>query len=103
MDVVWLKRDVRIHDHGPLAEVAQSKHRFVILYLFEPDQLRHPTVHGSHLRFIYEGLLDLEYKFKENKGNGKEEKSDNYGAATNRLEPFEHLTVCHNTAIKCIQ
>jgi deoxyribodipyrimidine photo-lyase len=101
MAVVWLKRDVRIHDHGPLAEAAQSKNPFVILYLFEQDQLRHPTVHGSHVRFIYEGLVDLENTFKKNKRN--EEKSDNHDI--NRADtlisedPFEHLTVCHNTAI----
>ena len=60
MDVVWLKKDVRIHDHGPLAEITRSNNPFCILYLFEPDQLSESSVHGSHILFINEGLVDLD-------------------------------------------
>jgi deoxyribodipyrimidine photolyase len=84
IDVVWLKRDVRLTDHGPLSEVLTGartvatqipmgcnnttkspQQKFVILYLYEPDQLREPTVHGSHLRFIHEGLIDMEQQLNE--------------------------------------
>ena len=88
IDVVWLKRDVRLIDHGPLSEVLteartvaaaqtpmgcnnttkqqqQQQRKFVILYLYEPDQLREPTVHGSHLRFVHEGLIDMEQQLNE--------------------------------------
>jgi deoxyribodipyrimidine photolyase len=90
IDVVWLKRDVRLIDHGPLSEVLagatraaatqipkgcnnsnsdttkqQQQRKFVILYLYEPDQLREPTVHGSHLRFMHEGLIDMEQQLNE--------------------------------------
>jgi deoxyribodipyrimidine photolyase len=61
MDVVWLKRDVRLHDHGPLSAIAQRTDRKVcILYLYEPGQPREPSVHGSHIAFFNEGLLDLD-------------------------------------------
>ena len=41
IDVVWLKKDIRLHDHGPLSLLAQSSPReCVILYLYEPDQVR---------------------------------------------------------------
>lgn len=57
MDVVWLKRDVRLHDHAPLAQALSSSRPFLLLYLYEPSQLSHPTVHGSHIYFSNEGLL----------------------------------------------
>eukprot|EP01052_Picozoa_sp_SAG31_P016049 SAG31_NODE_1050_length_10160_cov_3.844648_6_plen_427_part_00 len=102
MDVVWLKRDLRMRDHGPLAdvlnlrqslngvnrrshspllehiatfhptpllkdlsvcragEVSPAASKFALLYLYEPSQLQHPTVHGSHVAFASEGLLDLD-------------------------------------------
>ena len=58
MDVVWLKRDARLTDHGPLAHVTVRP--FVILYVYEPDQLQHHSVHGSHVEFVNEGLQDLD-------------------------------------------
>ena len=48
LDVVWLKRDVRLHDHGPLHTASTSGRRFLILFIYEPDQLAHHSVHGSH-------------------------------------------------------
>ena len=42
IDVVWLKHDVRLHDHGPLSLLARdnaSSRPCIILYLYEPDQV----------------------------------------------------------------
>lgn len=94
MDIVWLKRDVRLHDHGPLAEVARSKNPFVILYLYEPDQLEEPTVHGSHVRFIHEGLIDLDLRLSSINDDG--------GKAT-AGSCFQCLTVCHATMISTLE
>jgi deoxyribodipyrimidine photo-lyase len=90
MDVIWLKRDVRLQDHAPFAEVAKSKNPFLILYLFEPDQLADPTVHGSHLKFIHEGLVDLERRLRD--------RPENDTATT-----FQCLTICHNTMIATLE
>ncbi|KAL7531926.1 hypothetical protein ACHAXR_005739 [Thalassiosira sp. AJA248-18] len=65
IDVVWLKKDVRLHDHAPLSLIAASaspRRRCIILYLYEPDQLSEKTVHGSHIGFINEGLVDLDLR-----------------------------------------
>lgn len=67
MDVVWLKRDARLRDHGPLTEVllgAGGSH-FALLYIYEPSQLQHKTVHGSHLAFANEGLRELDARLQE--------------------------------------
>jgi hypothetical protein len=35
IDIVWLKKDIRLHDHGPLSLISQSQRRCIILYLYE--------------------------------------------------------------------
>ena len=92
MDVVWLKRDVRLHDHGPLATALQRKdRRVVILYLYEPDQLSESSVHGSHVAFANEGLLDLDKRLCELVG------------MTPKDDEFQLLTVCHAEAVSTLQ
>ena len=39
IDVVWLKKDVRLHDHAPIAAAAGSGRRFALLYIYEPGQV----------------------------------------------------------------
>ena len=66
MDVIWFKRDVRLHDHAPLYSVIsdrESTNPVCLLYLYEPNQLIDPTVHGSHIALINEGLVDLDQQF----------------------------------------
>lgn len=64
MDVVWLKKDVRLHDHGPLWEASRGGYPFCVVYMYEPDQLGHKSVHGSHVCFGNEGLKDLEGRLR---------------------------------------
>eukprot|EP00927_Polykrikos_kofoidii_P065935 TRINITY_DN61629_c0_g1_i1.p1 TRINITY_DN61629_c0_g1~~TRINITY_DN61629_c0_g1_i1.p1 ORF type:complete len:685 (-),score=74.13 TRINITY_DN61629_c0_g1_i1:92-2146(-) len=60
MDVVWLKRDVRLQDHEPLRLAVEGGRSFIILFLYEPDQLAHETVHASHVNFVNEGLAEID-------------------------------------------
>ena len=64
IDVIWLKKDIRLHDHGPFAHVARSGRPFLLVFIYEPSQLSHYSVHGSHIHFANEGLLDLERRIK---------------------------------------
>lgn len=36
IDVVWLKKDVRLHDHAPLAAACTSGRKFAVVYIYEP-------------------------------------------------------------------
>lgn len=100
IDVVWLKRDVRWTDHGPISEVARTASRkFVILYLYEPDQLKEPTVHGSHVRFVHEGLLDMEKQLSEASLVVHSSPIINHEETP---KSFQHITVCHNTIISTL-
>lgn len=72
INVVWLKKDVRSHDHGALSSALQKNRDFIILHIYEPDQLSHPTVHGSHINFANEGLIDLENRISQICRQGQE-------------------------------
>ena len=91
VDVVWLKKDVRLHDHAPISTICNSSatRRCVILYLYEPDQLSQETVHGSHVEFVNEGLVDLDRRL-----SGDASRQD----AKTEDHKFQCLTVCHANA-----
>lgn len=64
MNVVWLKRDVRLDDHEPLALAAKSDVPCIVLYVYESELMRSDTYHESHHRFINEGLAELNDKLR---------------------------------------
>lgn len=112
MDVVWLKRDIRLHDHGPFEEISKSNNPFCIIYLFEPDQLSEPTVHGSHVSFINESLVDLDLllsgascsdddatKTSNNNVNVNVTSSTCTCSNISSNYTFQILTVCHANAV----
>lgn len=62
INIVWFKRDLRIHDHAPLTMAAnlQSKGIKVLpLYVVEPDYWRLPDSSARHWRFISHSLTEL--------------------------------------------
>ena len=58
--VIWLKRDLRLRDHAPLAEAMRMGGPHLLLYCFEPTDLAHPTTSGRHVGFVQQGLADLD-------------------------------------------
>ena len=60
MNVVRLKRDVRLHDHEPLALAAALPEPLLLLYVYEPCHLQSDSYHEAHHVFINEGLADLD-------------------------------------------
>ncbi len=56
---VWFKRDLRIHDHAPLANAAKSSHVLPV-YIIEPEVVRAADFDALHWQFIRESLLDLQ-------------------------------------------
>lgn len=56
--VVWLKRDLRLHDHAPLAAAA-ARGPIVLLYMIEPDLWRQADSSSRHWQFIRDCLIDL--------------------------------------------
>ena len=59
-DVVWYKRDLRLRDHVPLQRALACGRHVVLVHLFEPEDLAHPTTSNRHLKFRWEAWKSLE-------------------------------------------
>ncbi|NTS76267.1 deoxyribodipyrimidine photo-lyase [Catenovulum sp. SM1970] len=59
INIVWLKRDLRLSDHQPLACAQQSDLPVLLLYIVEPQLLDDPHYDIRHWRFVYQSLVDL--------------------------------------------
>lgn len=57
--VVWFKRDLRLHDHAPLAEAAQ-RGPLLCLYVIEPDAWAQADAAAQHYAFIQESAKALD-------------------------------------------
>lgn len=60
IEIVWFKRDLRVHDHVPLLAAEQSGNAVIPLYLFEPELWVQPELSGRHFDFLTECLADLD-------------------------------------------
>lgn len=56
--VVWFKRDLRIHDHAPLAQAAQ-RGPVLPLYICEPSVIQADDFSSRHWTFIRDSLQEL--------------------------------------------
>ncbi len=60
VNLVWLKRDLRLQDHAPFHQAEQTSLPYLILFLFEPTMCSYPDTSSRHLQFIYHSLLDMQ-------------------------------------------
>lgn len=59
MHVVWFKRDLRIHDHAPLAEAAR-RGTVLPLFIYEPELWEGPDYDPRHWAFARQCLEELD-------------------------------------------
>lgn len=59
LSIVWLKRDLRLHDHEPLQRAIAAGQPVLLVYVFEPDMVNDPHLSERHFRFITQSLDDL--------------------------------------------
>lgn len=64
INIVWLKRDLRISDHEPLYRAQQSGLPLLPVYFFEPSVMAYHDSDVRHWRFIYESLSDMNARLK---------------------------------------
>ena len=57
--IVWLKRDLRLHDHEALTAAQQENKHMLLLYIAEPSVWADEHVSERHLNFIKASLNDL--------------------------------------------
>ncbi len=64
MNIVWFKRDLRLHDNEALFQALSSDGPVLMLYLFEPS-LRHDHHYSTrHFDFIKQSLEELQQQLK---------------------------------------
>jgi deoxyribodipyrimidine photo-lyase len=93
INIVWLKRDLRLEDHEPLALAGKQVGRVLLVYLFEPMVLHDAHYSERHWRFIHQSLVDLDTQLEQ------------FGTRvlrvqSNALEFFKHITSKHT--IQCV-
>jgi deoxyribodipyrimidine photo-lyase len=59
MNVLWLKRDLRLRDHLPLKKALEANEPLLMVYVFEPSVINAPQYSTRHWRFVWESLKDL--------------------------------------------
>jgi len=62
INIVWLKRDLRLQDNEAITTALQSKKRFFFVYVFENSLLEDEHYSERHWNFIKESLVDLNAK-----------------------------------------
>ncbi|AUC14972.1 deoxyribodipyrimidine photolyase [Tenacibaculum sp. SZ-18] len=63
--IVWLKRDLRLHDNEALHKAINSNKRVLILYVFENLLLNDPHYSDRHWNFIKQSLSDINKTLSE--------------------------------------
>lgn len=59
INVVWLKKDLRLNDHESLAAAENSNLPYLVVYFFEPILMGHSATSNRHLQFIYGSLQSI--------------------------------------------
>ena len=58
VNIVWLKRDLRLSDHEPLAHAIKSG-TTLLYYVFEPLLINDPHYDVRHWRFIWQSITPI--------------------------------------------
>ncbi len=64
INVVWLKRDLRLKDNEAIANALKSEKRTLLLYVFEPLLLNDDHYSQRHFNFIKESVRDINLKLE---------------------------------------
>ena len=63
--IVWFRRDLRVHDHAPLASACASGDPVLALYIFEPELWAGPDGTTRQLNFLRQSLTELSESLEE--------------------------------------
>jgi deoxyribodipyrimidine photo-lyase len=64
INIVWLKRDLRLSDHEPLALSNASGLETILLYIFEPSLMQYADSSLRHHKFVWQSLTDMNKKLQ---------------------------------------
>ena len=59
LNLVWLKRDLRLNDHEPFYFAEKAVDNYLPIYIFEPSLLDYPDCSLRHQQFVYRSILEM--------------------------------------------
>ena len=59
INLIWLKRDIRLHDNEAISSAIKSGKRFLIFYAFEKILLHDLHYNERHWDFIKQSIVDI--------------------------------------------
>jgi deoxyribodipyrimidine photo-lyase len=59
INILWLKRDLRLHDNDALQAAIDANLPILLLYIFEPSLVKHPNSDQRHWRFVMQSIEDM--------------------------------------------
>ena len=87
INLVWLKRDLRLHDNEAISRAIKNGKRFLIFYAFEKILINDPHYNSRHWNFIKQSLVDLNSELKEHQSKILSVASDVIGLC-NQIQNF---------------
>lgn len=92
INIVWLKRDLRLKDHAPIKQAIQAKKPILLIYIWEPSLLATADYDVRHWRFVRQSLDDLNRQLLDNGGAVKNVAiTEFYGEAVPIFESLQAL------------
>lgn len=68
INIVWLKRDLRLRDHLPFSKAEASTIPYIAIYTMEPSMVSYKDTSLRHLQFIFHSIKEMNLeaeKFKQ--------------------------------------
>jgi deoxyribodipyrimidine photo-lyase len=68
VNLVWLKRDLRLRDHEAIFNASADGTPVLLVYVFEPILIDDPHYDVRHWRFIWQSLQDIKQQLSQFNG-----------------------------------
>ncbi|MBX7151699.1 DNA photolyase family protein [bacterium] len=62
--IVWLRRDLRLHDHTALAHAIENSRTVSLIFIFDPSIIKNLPPTDRRLTFIWESLVDIDKQLR---------------------------------------
>ena len=103
INVVWLKRDLRLQDHEPLANAINSDLPAVLLYVFEPELIEDAHYSERHWRFTTQSLQDINRSLRLKQHPEKGSTKNINKALDKSSKSFARVSVAHCSVLQALK
>ena len=96
INIVWLKRDLRLHDNEAITNAIKSDKKFLILYAFENILLNDEHYNNRHWDFIKQSIVDINKELENYNTKVLSVHSDIIGLL-HQIQNFSNFLVIYNS------